>query len=162
MTSTFTPERLRTLLATQAECERRDRTIPDGTGNHVCNALRDVAVELARELLAMKELSGWQPIDTAPKDGTYVIVRQAGVLEPSMTICSFDKEWGEHGWWMCCDGKNPELPLRGPCPSEWMPLPNPPRSDEPVTIDAFSGQLRPYHRDAVQSALDGEPTSEGA
>lgn len=66
---------------------------------------------------------GWQPIETAPRDGTWILVRQSDVLEPSVAVCAFDPECSEGGWWMCCDGKNPEIPLRGPSPTHWMPLP---------------------------------------
>jgi len=68
----------------------------------------------------------WQPIETAPRDGSYILVCQLGRSEPSVTICCFDDEWGNDGWWLCCDGKNPEIPLRGPEPSHWMPYPEPP------------------------------------
>jgi hypothetical protein len=67
----------------------------------------------------------WLPIDSAPRDGTWILVRQKDVAEPSVTVCSFDSDWGSDGagWWMCCDGKNPEIPLRGPEPSQWMHIP---------------------------------------
>jgi len=74
--------------------------------------------------------SKWQDISTAPKDGTYVIVYQTGVWEPSQTICCWDGSWGDDGWWMCCDGKDPEIPLRGPDPTHWQPLPPPPLNTE--------------------------------
>lgn len=68
----------------------------------------------------------WQKLETAPRDGTYIIVYQKGVLEPSQTIVAFDSSWSDDGWWLCCDGKDPELPLRGPEPTHWKPLDPPP------------------------------------
>jgi hypothetical protein len=73
-------------------------------------------------------MSEWQPIETAPKDRTWIIVYQEGVAEPSQTVCAFDPSWGGDGWWTCCDGKNPDIPLRGPNPTHWMPLQSPPTS----------------------------------
>jgi hypothetical protein len=63
----------------------------------------------------------WQSIETAPKDGAYILVYQTGVLEPSQVVCCYEDDW-----WQCCDGKNTELPLRGPAPTHWRPLPAPP------------------------------------
>lgn len=68
----------------------------------------------------------WKTIDTAPKDETYILIYQSGVLEPSIYVAMFDESWSNDGWWMVCDGKNPELPLRGPAPTHWMPLPDAP------------------------------------
>ncbi len=68
----------------------------------------------------------WKPIETAPKDESYVLVKQSDVLEPSIYVACFDPAWGGDGWWLVCDGKNAELPLRGPEPTHWLPLPKPP------------------------------------
>lgn len=65
----------------------------------------------------------WQPVETAPKNGTYIIVWQPNTLEPSQTIVCWDM-YDE--WWHCCDGKNPEIRLRGVNPTHWMPLPSAP------------------------------------
>lgn len=75
-------------------------------------------------------MSEWQPIETAPRDGTWILICQYGCSEPSRLVASFDDGWGADGWWLCCDGKNPELPLRGPEPTHWMPLPKLPNPTE--------------------------------
>lgn len=66
-------------------------------------------------------MTEWKTIDSAPKDGTYILLFQPDALEPDMTVCAWFDDW-----WMACDGKNPELPLRGKQPTHWCPLPNPP------------------------------------
>ena len=70
-------------------------------------------------------MSTWQPIDTAPKDGTWIIVcyndSPCGVPDldswfPGMKIV----RW-EYDAWMFCS----EYSI-GEDPTHWMPLPNPP------------------------------------
>lgn len=64
----------------------------------------------------------WQPIETAPKDGTEVLVTKPGY---TMAVAGFDYgEWrdaGDMGWGGYCDVE----------PTHWMPLPNPP-SEHPA------------------------------
>jgi Lar family restriction alleviation protein len=101
------------------------------TGSHTTEAEAITAWNrrvVLDELDASKVREDWQDIATAPKDGTYVTVYQTGVLEPSQCICMWDASWNG-GWWMACDGKDPELPLRGPEPTHWRPLPPPPHGD---------------------------------
>ena len=63
-------------------------------------------------------MSEWQPIETAPKDGTTVLA----VLDGCMTTISMyqaKQEWIlEHD-----GGHDPRWPLK---PTHWMPLPEPP------------------------------------
>lgn len=84
-------------------------------------------VRAADEIERLRALTEWQPIETAPKDGTDILVYQTDVSEPSMTVCAFDEDWSNDGWWTCCDGKNADIPLRGPEPTHWQPLPSPPK-----------------------------------
>jgi hypothetical protein len=72
-------------------------------------------------------MTDWQPIATAPRDESYILIHQTGVLEPSQYVACFDPSWGDDGWWLVCDGKDPELALRGPEPTHWMPLPEAPK-----------------------------------
>ena len=81
--------------------------------------------EILAELDAYMESNGWQTIETAPKDETYILVFQPDTLKPDITVVCWD-DFDE--WWHCCDGKNPELPLRGEDPTHWMPLPKSPSS----------------------------------
>jgi len=78
----------------------------------------------------------WQPIDTAPKDGTGVL------LAPHMATASWD--FGAEGWiilniplnedrTLSFSGDKPELwfelmaDVYGVQPTHWMPLPEPPQ-----------------------------------
>ena len=83
-----------------------------------------IRVALAAALAAM-----WRPIEEygAEKHGEYILVWQPNTLAPNQTVVRFDPEWGGNGWWMACDGKNYELPLRGKPPTHFQPLPSPPK-----------------------------------
>lgn len=61
---------------------------------------------------------GWQDIASAPRDGTLIQIWQDG-LEPNQYVAAFDDRWSNGGWWVICDGKNTEIPLRGPAPTHW-------------------------------------------
>jgi hypothetical protein len=65
---------------------------------------------------------GWQPIETAPKDGTVVLL--AGCRKPVAAAWLED----EIDWWHVDDNKRGPFALRGPGPTHWMPLPAPPLS----------------------------------
>jgi hypothetical protein len=69
-------------------------------------------------------MTDWQPIATAPKDGTPVLLRcrHGGydadyVIEGWYEMGAFDRRWYE------AFGENP----LNPQPTHWMPLPAPPR-----------------------------------
>lgn len=63
---------------------------------------------------------GWQPIETAPKDGTPIIISRP---------TTFESEEGWHvvrwydDWWQVHCGKF-DHPLRGHAPTLWMPVPS--------------------------------------
>lgn len=76
---------------------------------------------------------GWQPIETAPRDGEEVLV----YFGPSVGVCS--ARWvspdGCDEWksWCVDDGKFDPHPVRGyrePYPTHWMPLPAAPRAED--------------------------------
>jgi hypothetical protein len=80
-------------------------------------------------------MSGWQPIETAPKDGTEIDVWCGGEFPRRVTCASWreptESEWWSHGGdtidtpdacWHDCFG-----PLgKDNTPTHWMPLPAPP------------------------------------
>lgn len=62
-------------------------------------------------------MEAWQPIATAPRDGTEILTFRGGE-SMAVAVCV-------SGWWVCTDG----MGLLGV--THWMPLPKP-----PATIDA--------------------------
>ncbi len=89
----------------------------------------DVVVQRALKAEAQVETltrqTRWQPIETAPKDGTFVLLWWPRWQPRQPTIGRF----GIHGiqqWWA------PEvLEWEGDGPTHWMPLPLPPSPDAP-------------------------------
>jgi hypothetical protein len=59
----------------------------------------------------------WQPIETAPKDGTEVLVGRGGPY-PKVTVSIWDDE--------LCKWLNF---LKSDQPIAWMPLPDPPKAE---------------------------------
>lgn len=66
-------------------------------------------------------MSEWQPIETAPKDGTPII----GAIRGSVAyVCWFQ----EDAWVFWESDGRPNLPVRMAfSPTHWMPLPEPPK-----------------------------------
>lgn len=61
-------------------------------------------------------MSEWQPIETAPRDGTHMLLFREHVY--------FIGYWATkaQSWRVNADG----LPMINPPPTHWMPLPEPP------------------------------------
>ena len=78
-------------------------------------------------------MSEWLPIETAPKDGTEVLV---GVDIATVWIVRNARfvrgeDWmepeSEDGWWAYCNSVSQEM-LEGIfAPTHWMPMPDPPQ-----------------------------------
>jgi hypothetical protein len=67
-------------------------------------------------------MSGWQPITTAPKDGTVILTFQANSMSgPKVKVISWREDTVPKGW-----GDT------GVGPTHWMPLPMPPNSTEAI------------------------------
>lgn len=65
--------------------------------------------------IAIRELSTWRPINTAPKDGTEILVR-------TRTGKRFVAQWNDSELW--------QISRDGCCiPVEWQPLPPPPQNE---------------------------------
>lgn len=95
------------------------------------------AAKLARDLLAKLPAQEWQPIETAPKDGTYIIlyqpdfkdentVRQARKPREMRISTGFFDYYEKRGWFEFQSGDGYEYQENQIFPTHWMPLPNPP------------------------------------
>lgn len=78
----------------------------------------------------------WQPIETAPKNGTTILVwfRQHGAMTVRWTD-SEDDYTSEYAHWHVDDHKHGPFPVRGyeeRDATHWMPLPEPPSSNVKV------------------------------
>lgn len=65
-------------------------------------------------------MSEWQPIETAPRDGTKVLVYS--------TVDGGNSSFFQHGLWQGLPWRSPGNPdFEKAKPSRWMPLPEPPK-----------------------------------
>lgn len=64
----------------------------------------------------------WRSIDSAPKDGTAVLLWAKDLRFPG-EMCVAQYMTVDIEWWHVTDGKFGPWPLRGPSPTHWMPLP---------------------------------------
>lgn len=75
-------------------------------------------------------MSAWQPIETAPRDGTYVLVgRDMG--EPWGFVRGTGCWWGDGrdfvSGWICRGISDPPGELGLGSPTHWAPIPSPPK-----------------------------------
>lgn len=84
----------------------------------------DEALRDAREIVIR---SFWQPIETAPKDGTPILViNDSG----DMAVCAWAEQYGCHGWYATTAFNYEGFgDMRG-FEKRWMPLPPPPEGAE--------------------------------
>jgi hypothetical protein len=67
---------------------------------------------------------GWRPIETAPKDGTQIIVFSTEEADPSPTLAVFLA--GESDFWLDAYDHSPMTGVVSGKPTHWLPLPPPP------------------------------------
>lgn len=84
---------------------------------------RVYAVLDAPDLLALVQSDGWKPIAEAPKDGTRFIAWGPNV---AVAECEYRAAWFSYpaGWYRT--NQHPRVEI-----THWMPLPDPPRPQEP-------------------------------
>lgn len=68
-----------------------------------------------------QSLSPWQPIATAPKDGTDILI----MTGETMHVVRWENVHGDFYYWVVDDNKHGPFTLRGNEPTYWMPLPEP-------------------------------------
>lgn len=78
-------------------------------------------------------MSEWQPIETAPKDGTWMLVYEPSEYPPSVHVVRWGtREWTmgarQYAWVTMALGPNPDT-YDADDATHWMPLPNPPHLD---------------------------------
>lgn len=88
---------------------------------------RDAATPLkpGDKLYAAHVPSGWQPIETAPRDGTDIILgyERSHAEEGRWMADASRNHWGETGWFATSDDALCDHPSK---PTHWQPLPPPP------------------------------------
>lgn len=109
----------------QLALEVANRTLAGSTAEGLeASELEAIADWIARREAAVTEAVEWKPIETAPQDGTTVLL-----WGPHMRMGMSTWFWAEEdgiGGWRQDDGKHEDRPLRGPYPTHWKPLPDPP------------------------------------
>ena len=110
------------LRARIAELEASANECGSGTGCLHKDAVIDAQAGRIAELEAAqpeRQPMQWQPIETAPRDGTAILVSEGRSCYCVEWIEEFD-------WWAVDDNKLGPFRLRGQAPIHWMPLPPPP------------------------------------
>jgi len=118
-------------MPTDEQMEAVKKAIHDGLGgngwaysNYGHDELNNCSDMLeGAALAALAAMNQWQPIETAPKDGTWCLFFQPENKKAMMpkakrqrcSVDAFDKEWPKARYQM------PETPY-----THWMPLPEPP------------------------------------
>lgn len=72
----------------------------------------------------------WQPIETAPKDGTYILAIVAGNHPSTGLPYVPDVVLFRDGFWLVSDGYQDEYDDENWKPTHWMPIPPPPGDDQ--------------------------------
>lgn len=100
------------------------------SGEEFKQAMIEISKILIAEFNGKNKSFDWQPIETAPKDGTWILVTgwDGGLPNPKRYYCTcrFDKDWGsflESSDYVACDDF-----------THWRPLPVSPE-DEQETIN---------------------------
>ena len=113
------PNELKNLLAaidTQCLPEIQDQYFTV----ELCNA-----IDAARAAVGNPPASAWQPIETAPRDGTRLLTWDGEDMQLAWVKRDFsDPEWDKHlNFWVYTDE---ELTYYDYQPTHWQPLPSPP------------------------------------
>lgn len=102
---------------------------------------------LEKELAKWREVAGqlaalvpvWQPIETAPKDGTYIILAAPSGYTGTplrVEVCKYDAEYRPLQPWV--NHSNDSFTDGGVEPTHWMPLPP---QEQPAALAAFKALM---------------------
>lgn len=76
-------------------------------------------------------MSEWQPIETAPKDGSHVLLWCEHMEGIRYVVAKYITPSGrDHGWGPFCWGADGEREIAERVPTHWMPLPSPPKAED--------------------------------
>lgn len=82
----------------------------------------------------------WLPIESAPRDGTPVIVAAKNRAQTIVGEARFDPEDGDGNWWWAGenwgDAHAESMAARGWHPTHWQPLPPPPSEGDAALRDS--------------------------
>jgi len=88
------------------------------------------AMKAALRAAAKVRGDGWRPIESAPKDGSFILVYRplAGKSNDPVVALKRGVDYNNHCWECTVpEGKEPLNYTDGSCfPTHWMPLPTPP------------------------------------
>lgn len=86
-------------------------------------------------------MSEWKPIETAPKDGTDILIAQAGCERVYKGGWATQAETGHGAWrvsdnfWSEAEGAFLSIKLTDDFATHWMPIPAPPATVSPEAGD---------------------------
>lgn len=101
----------------------------------VLNELADAALEAALSA-QVQDVAGWQTMDTAPKDGTWVLLQGGDFSDEfggSVSVASARWVQGNRllsEGWLVCGAESGYSPFYYSSPTHWMPLPAAPAKQE--------------------------------
>lgn len=131
------------LVKNLVDAMRRMKKGSDGMSMNAIAAFREALTEANAYLERQgKYGEGWQPIETAPRDGTLILVNNIEPYgyrtdEEPMGTARWGTHWIKSGAWMsngCCDG------VSNYNPTHWMPLPNPPTTSQQEARECEDGK----------------------
>jgi len=98
---------------------------------HMHHIAADRIEELEAELARLREAQAWQPIETAPKDGTLFVAVGFVKEHAYATVGGFELWDIEEGIWGFHDHNASEwFEDEKDWPTHWMPLPEPPKETD--------------------------------
>lgn len=106
---------------------------PNQTATIESRLRRAASWRLYAEMRQREENGGWLPMETAPKDGSQILVYQGDYGTFSVVRWYADDETsrGIAGWYVD-DNKHGPYVLRGSDPTAWQPLPALPSTPNPI------------------------------
>lgn len=111
-----------------AMCPRYRNSDWSGDANAIIAAVNFLRTHSAEIAGALRDAERWRPIESAPRDGTYILLGHEGSHseEGRWMGDASRNHWGETGWFASDDDVLCEHPSK---PTHWRPLPAPPTLD---------------------------------